>query len=86
VRHLYPLGVWLKNRGFPVSVDDICGCRFPSWKHHCGKPTPPSGLLVLYGVQGGVQRLLLLRFAGAVLLCGGGLVVASFMRVLFCFY
>jgi hypothetical protein len=29
VRPLYPLGVWLKNCGSPVSVDDICGCRFP---------------------------------------------------------
>ena len=46
----------------------------------------PSSLLVLCGVQGGVRRLLLLRFAGVVLSCGDGLVVASFVRVLFLFF
>jgi hypothetical protein len=47
---------------------------------------PPTSLLVLCSVQGGVRRLLLLRLAGAVLSCGGCLVVASYVRVLFCFF
>jgi hypothetical protein len=46
---------------------------------------PPPSLLVLCDVQGGVRRLLLLRFASAMFSCGGGLIVASFMRVLFSF-
>jgi len=41
VRSPHPLGVWLKNFGSPVSVDDICGRRFPSHlRHRCGKLTP----------------------------------------------
>jgi hypothetical protein len=83
VRPLYPLRVWLKTLGSPVSIDDICGCRFPAWRHRCGKPTPPTSSLVRCGVQGGIQRLLLLRFAGAVLSCGGGLAIASYVRVFF---
>ena len=41
--------------------------------------------LVLRGVQSDVRQLLLMRLAGAVLSCGGDLLVASFVRVLFCF-
>ena len=37
-------------------------------------------------MKGGVLWLLLLRFAGAVFSCGGGLAVASLVRVLFCFF
>ena len=50
VRPLYPLGVWLKNHGSPISVDDICGCRFPPWRHRYEKPTPPPCLLCLFFV------------------------------------
>jgi hypothetical protein len=44
MRLIYPLGVWLKNRGSPVSVDSICGCHFSPWRHRCGKTH--SSLLV----------------------------------------
>lgn len=86
MRPLYPLGVWLKTVVFlsalTASVDVVFLLGGIAVENLL--PTPSS--LVLCGVKGGVLWLLLLRFAGAVFSCGGGLAVASFVRVLFCFF